>query len=365
MAVVDTPLTRAAAAMTDRGVQALLIGPGPDLVYLTGYHALPLERLTLLVARADGAHRLIVPRLEEPRAAAEVDDVPIVTWDETDDPYRTAAAALDGLPANPLLGVGDHLWATFLLGLQRARPDAEWVRASTVLRELRMRKTAEELEGLRRAGAAIDAVHARVPELLAPGRTEAEVAADIGAAMLAAGHDAVDFVIVGSGPNGASPHHECSDRRLERGDAVVVDIGGPVGGWFSDCTRTYVLGTPPDGFTEAYDALLAAQEAAVAAVRPGVTAHAVDAAARDALTAAGYGEQFIHRTGHGIGLEVHEEPYIVAGNDLVLEPGMTFSVEPGVYFPGRFGIRIEDIVAVTADGVERLNHAPRTAVVVP
>ena len=352
-------LDRATAALQAAGVDALLIGPGADLRYLTGYLALPLERMTLLVARADGEHTLIVPTLERARAEAHPlpEDLRVTDFGETDDPYAVAAAALKGIEQGTL-GAGDVLWSMFLLGLQRALPGAGWVRASTVTRELRMRKAPAEVDALRRVGQAIDRVHAGVAALLRPGRTEAEVGRDIAASILAEGHDTADFTIVASGPNGASPHHELSDRVIETGDAVVVDIGGSLGGYFSDSTRNYVLGHPPDGYAEAHAVLERAQAAAVAHARPGVTAESVDAAARQVLTDAGLGERFIHRTGHGIGLEVHEEPYIVAGNQQVLEPGMAFSVEPGVYLPGRFGQRIEDIVVVTGDGCERMNNRP-------
>lgn len=355
-------------ALDDAEVAALLVGPGADLRYLTGYLALPLERLTLLVARADGRHTLVVPTLERARAeAAGLDErVALVDVGETDDPFAVVSDAL-GAAGLGRLAVGDRLWASFLLGLQAALPHASWLRASTITRELRMRKRPDELEALRRAGAAIDRVHARVPGFLRPGRTEVEVGRDIADAILDEGHEHVAFVIVASGPNGASPHHETSDRVLEVGDPVVVDIGGVLDGYGSDCTRNYLLGPlrdAPAGYEEAHAALEAAQRAAVDAVRPGVTAEAVDAAARDVLTDAGYGQAFIHRTGHGIGLEEHEEPYIVAGNELVLEEGMTFSIEPGVYLPERFGQRIEDIVAVTGDGVERLNTGGRAVAVV-
>lgn len=353
--------------MAAAGVDALLVGPGADLRYLLGYHALPLERLTLLVVRADGAHALIVPQLERPRAeqSGAADLVDVHDFGETDDPFALVARLLDGVPPDATLGVGDRLWATFLLGLQAVRPEARWTRAGAVMRELRMRKSAAEVAVLRRAAQAIDRVHARVPGMLRPGRTEAEVGRDIADAIVDEGHQVVNFVIVGSGPNGASPHHEISDRVLAAGDAVVIDIGGTIDGYCSDCTRDYVVGSEaPMGYAQAHEALELAQAAACEAVRPGVTAEAVDAAARDLLTDAGYGEAFVHRTGHGIGLEEHEEPYIVAGNDLVLEPGMAFSIEPGVYLPGRFGMRIEDIVVVTEDGCERLNQLDRRAVTV-
>jgi Xaa-Pro aminopeptidase len=350
--------------MDAAGVDALLVGPGADLRYLTGYHALPLERLTLLVARRDGRHTLLTPALERARAeeAGLPPDVELVDIGETDDPFAVAARALDGLPGDARLGAGDRLWSTFLLGLQEALPAVRWLRASEVTRELRMRKSPAEIDALRRAGAAIDRVHEQVAALLRPGRTEAEAGRDIADLIIAEGHSEVNFVIVGSGPNGASPHHETGDRVLADGDAVVVDIGGTLDGYCSDCTRNYVIGGAPPGFVDAHDALEAAQRAACDAVRPGVTAREVDAAARQLLADTGYGEAFIHRTGHGIGLEEHEEPYIVEGNDLVLEAGMTFSIEPGIYLPGRFGLRIEDIVVVTHDGVERLNTIDRAAV---
>ncbi|MBW3601081.1 MAG: Xaa-Pro peptidase family protein [Actinobacteria bacterium] len=361
-----TTLARASEAMAAAGVDALLLGPGADLRHLTGYHALALERLTLLVARADGRHTLLVPRLERPRAEAAgvPEGVELRDFAETDDPYALAAAALTDLPPRPTLGAGDRLWSTFLLGLQESIPAASWLRASTVTRALRMRKTSHEVEALRRAARAIDRVHAGVPRLLRPGRSEREVGRDIADRILAEGHERVNFVIVASGPNGASPHHETGARRLRAGDGVVVDIGGTMDGYCSDCTRDYVVGRSPEGYADAHTALEAAQEAACAAVRPGATAASVDAAARDLLTDAGYGDLFVHRTGHGIGLEEHEEPYIVAGNDLALEPGMTFSVEPGVYLPARFGQRIEDIVVVTDAGGERLNTLDRAPVAV-
>jgi Xaa-Pro aminopeptidase len=230
-----------------------------------------------------------------------------------------------------------------------------------------MVKNAAEVEELAAAGAAIDRVHARMASILRVGRTEAEVGADIAAAILEEGHVGVDFTIVGSGPNGASPHHDVSARVVEAGDVVVVDIGGEtVTGYRSDCTRTYAVGEAPGAqVAEWYGVLQQAQAAATAAVRPGVPAEEIDAVARRVITDAGYGEYFIHRTGHGIGLDTHEAPYIVEGNDLPLVAGMAFSVEPGIYLPGRCGARIEDIVVCTSDGVRSLNGGPRELVVLP
>ena len=358
-------LTRAAAAASASGLDGLLITPGADLRYLTGYHAMPLERLTCLVLPARGAAALVVPRLELARAqespAGQL-GIEIIGWDETDDPYELCAGLLrDGIGGEPVaVGVADRMWAAAVLRLRDAMPSAEQRAAGAVLRELRMRKTPDEIGQLRLAGAAIDRVHEQVPGWLRAGRTEAEVGADIAAAIVAEGHTEVNFVIVGSGPNGASPHHDTGNRAIERGDAVVVDIGGTTAaGYCSDETRTYVVGSAPDGFADYYEVLRQAQQAACEAVRPGVTCASIDAVARDIISAAGYGEFFIHRTGHGIGMEEHEEPYIVAGNDELLEPGMAFSIEPGIYLPGRHGARIEDIVVCTESGHDNLNQVSR------
>jgi Xaa-Pro aminopeptidase len=351
-------------AVRAAGLDAVLLSPGPDLRYVTGYDAKQLERLTCLAVRAHGDPALFVPRLELSAAQASPAGsmgLDIVDWEETADPFRLVADRLGDVSA---VGLSDRMWALFVLRFRDTLPAARLSLASTALRPLRIRKTPAEVAALREAGEAIDRVHARVPGWLRPGLTEREVGSRITEAILAEQHAAVDFVIVGSGPNAASPHHEVSDRVLQRGDAVVVDIGGTMpSGYCSDCTRTYALGEPPAEFTAYYKVLYDAQEAACAAVRPGVTAESIDAAAREPITAAGYGPAFFHRTGHGIGLEGHEDPYIVAGNSKVLEPGMAFSVEPGIY-PGPHGARIEDIVVCTADGYERLNNAPRELVIV-
>jgi len=341
----------------DADLGAVVLGPGPDLRYLTGWDVHESERPTLLVVPGRGTPVLVVPALEAPRARADAElaGVDLRSYGETDDPLAAAVAAV---PARGAVAVGDRLWSTTTLDLQAHLPGRVTERASRVTAPLRAVKDEEELVALREVAAAIDAVHRRVPGLLRPGRTEAEVAADL-AALIREDHDEVAFVIVAAGPNAASPHHHPGARPLALGDAVVVDIGGPLRGYHSDMTRTYHLGPPPPGTVEAYAVLEAARDAGVAAVRPGVTAEEVDAAARAVMTAAGLGDAFLHRTGHGIGLEVHEPPWIVAGEGTVLAPGMTFSVEPGYYLAGRTGARIEDIVAVTADGVEVLNREPR------
>ncbi|WP_406130325.1 M24 family metallopeptidase [Streptomyces sp. NBC_00989] len=360
-------LHRAREATARAGLDALLISPGADLRYLTGYDAKPLERLTCLVLPADGEPFLLVPALEELAAkASPAGDlgIEITGWGETDDPYALVAGRLPAGTAR--VGVDNRMWAEKTLAFRTQLPDARQELAGEVLNGLRMRKTPQEAAALRRAGAAIDRVHARMGEWLRAGRTEREVGRDIADAIVAEGHVRVDFVIVGSGPNSASPHHELSDRTIRPGDPVVVDIGGTtLDGYCSDSTRVYAVGEPPADFRRLHDVLLSAQRAQTDAVRPGITAGQLDAVGRDLITDAGYGPHFIHRTGHGIGLESHEEPYIVTGNPLPLAPGMAFSVEPGIYLPGRHGARIEDIVICTEEGGERLNRTSRDLVVLP
>jgi len=360
----------AAASAASAGLAGLVITPGYDLRYLVGSRAQTFERLTALVLPADGSTpTVVVPRLElaalRESAVSEI-GATVVDWVDGENPYELVARALRGTQVAPVtVAVTDSMTALHLLplaGVLGAVP----VLATDVLRTLRMVKDAAEIDALRKAGAAIDRVHARVPEFLVPGRTEADVAADIAEAIVAEGHSEVAFIIVGSGPNGADPHHECSDRRLQVGDVVVVDIGGPYEpGYNSDSTRTYSIGEPDAEIARRYAVLQRAQAEAVRAVRPGVTAGSIDAVARDVLAAEGLAEVFVHRTGHGIGLSVHEEPYIVSGNEITLTPGMAFSVEPGIYFPGHWGARIEDIVIVTEDGAESVNRRPHDLVVVP
>jgi Xaa-Pro aminopeptidase len=360
---VDARLSGVARLAAEVGVDAVLVTPGPDMRYLTGYDAVPLERLTCLIVTDGGGAHLVVPRLELLAAeASPAGHLPMHPWTETDDPYDLVASLL---PDASVVALDNHMWAEKVLRLRRAMPDSVQTLAGDLLDRMRIVKTPDERDALARAGEAIDRVHAQVASLLRPGRTEREVAANIADLIIAEGHVRVDFVIVASGPNGASPHHEVSDRVLERGDAVVVDIGGTMpDGYRSDCTRTYALGDPGTDFLSRYAVLQRAQEAAVSAVRPGLTCAAVDSTARDLLAAEGLGDLFLHRTGHGIGLETHEAPYIVQGNDLPLEVGMAFSVEPGFYLEGRFGARIEDIVIVDHDGARVLNRQTRDLVIV-
>jgi Xaa-Pro aminopeptidase len=348
-------IERARSLMADRGIDALMLSVGADLPYFTGYEAMPLERLTMFVLAADAEPVLVVPRLEAPRVDTQ-GDFAIRAWDETDDPVRITADLAHGAAR---VALGDTTWSTFLLGLQAAMAGCEFVDASTLTRELRMRKERAEIDLLRAAAEATDRVVASLESVRFAGRSEREVATDVRAMTVEEGHEESTFHIVASGPNAASPHHEPGDRVIERGDTVVIDFGGRLHGYCSDTTRTFSVGEPSAEVVEAYEVLEAAQAAARAEVRPGVAPEAVDAAAREIIDAAGYGDRFLHRTGHGIGLEAHEHPYIVEGNAEPLEEGMTFSIEPGIYTAGAWGMRLEDIVVCGAGGVVELNRSER------
>jgi Xaa-Pro aminopeptidase len=350
--------TRAAARCREAGVAALLLAPGSDLTYLSGYRIFSSERLTCLVLSNEGTATLVVPELEAPRAAIAAPDLARATWGETADPYALVASLVTQPGA---LAIADQMWASFALRLQAALPGRTFRVASEITRDLRMRKDRAELDALRAVSAAADRAYLRALDLDFAGRTEKEIGADLAALLRDEGHDEVMFTIVGSGENGASPHHSTGGRRIARGDTVVLDFGGTRAGYGSDITRTvHVGGHPDDEVVRVHDAVLRAQQAGYDAARTGAAAGSVDAAARMVIAEAGYGEFFIHRLGHGIGLDGHEHPYLVSGNDERLEPGMAFSIEPGVYLPGRFGVRIEDVAIVGDDGIaEPLNRVDR------
>ncbi len=354
---------RVRAQMAALDVDALLLSVGADLPYLAGYRAMPLERLTMLVLPAEGDATLLVPGLE----AARVEERPSVfgleTWGETDDPIVRVDELLGGARR---AAIGDQTWAQFVVALLRQRSSLELVRGSEVTGPIRMRKDAAEVEALAAAAAAADAVQEQLRDGTIPleGRREAEVAADIARGLLDAGHDVVNFTIVASGPNAASPHHEAGDRVIRSGENVLFDIGGTREDYCSDITRCVHVGEPPAAFAELYDVLHAAQAAGVAAATAGTPAQDVDRACRRVIDDAGYGEYFIHRTGHGIGIDAHEDPYIVEGNELPLEVGHAFSVEPGIYVPDTWGARLEDIVVVTEDGPRALNQVDHGLAVV-
>ena len=366
-------LLQAQSALRANGASALLVGVGPELEWLTGYAAHGGERLNLLVIPAKGDIAYVSPRLEAPAAMAAPGladgRVALAVWEETEDPFLLVPGLVP--PSEPLrLLVSDGLRAQFVLGLQAVLPGASWGLASSALAPLRRVKDAEEIELLRAAAQAADRAIERIVTGPLVGRTEAEVARDVRDALVAEGHDTAEFWIVASGPHTASPHHEPGDRLIVAGEPLLLDIGGRRAGYHSDITRTvWVAGGddpgPDDTFRRIYELTATAQAAAREAVRPGVRFAALDAAARTVIAAGGYGDRFIHRLGHGIGLEVHEEPYAVQGNHETAVPGNTFSCEPGIYLEGRYGVRIEDAVVCTADGGESLNKVSRELRIVP
>jgi Xaa-Pro aminopeptidase len=349
-------------------VEVALLSVGPELPYLTGYEAMPLERLTMLVLPADGDATLVVPRLEAPRVVERPEVFDLVAWDETTDPVALVASMVG---AASRVAVGDRTWARFLVELLGHLPSTSFTRSNDVVGPVRAVKDDAEIAALRAAGAAADRVAAQLQagDIPLVGRTEAEVSADIGRRLVDEGHHKVNFAIVAAGANAASPHHEPGDAVIEAGQAVLCDFGGtmqgPGGvGYCSDTTRVVAVGSAPDDLVEAYAALHDAQQAAVAGAVVGASCESLDRIARRRLTDAGWGEWFIHRTGHGIGIEEHEDPYIVEGNAEVLRPGHAFSVEPGVYLPGRWGVRLEDIVIATEDGPVACNAADHSLVFV-
>jgi Xaa-Pro aminopeptidase len=375
MSALADRFERARDALGANGATALLLGLGADLRYLTGYTAHALERLTLLVLRTDGPAVLVAPRLEAMAAAespaATQGLFEIEAWDETEDPYALVAAQLGDAGAATRVLVDPALPARHLLALQRGLPGRSFALSTEVMRALRIVKAEDEIALLRRAAHAADRVVARIAAGPLLGRAEAELSREVRDLLVAEGHEDASFAIVASGPNGASPHHGAGERRIEAGDPIVLDIGGTIDGYGSDITRMLWV-TGPDGgvapspeFLEVFDLVRRAQAAATAAVAPGARAGDLDEVARMVIRDGGFGDAFIHRLGHGIGLEAHEDPYLVAGSDEVIEAGHAFSIEPGIYLEGRFGVRLEDIVVCGPDGPDVLNEAPRELLVVP
>lgn len=350
--------------MVERKVDILLLSVGADLPYFCGYEAMPLERLTMLVVPRDGDAKLIVPKLEAPRVVELPEVFELLTWQDGDDPIALVADYLPGRSARQIrVAIGDQTWTGFAVDLLTIRSNLAFSRASELTSPIRMVKDALEVEALRSAAVAVDRILQEVQLGQVPliGRTEVDVAAQIGRRILDEGHHRVNFVIVASGPNAASPHHEPENRVISAGESVLFDIGGTMAGpdgvgYCSDITRCVHLGPPSEEFAEMYEVLLSAQTAAVAAATVGTPCAEVDAAARRVIDAAGYGELFVHRTGHGIGVEAHEHPNLVAGNELPLAVGHAFSVEPGIYLPDRWGARLEDIVVATGEGPDSLNR---------
>jgi Xaa-Pro aminopeptidase len=353
----EARLDRVQSELAQHDLDYLLIGPSTDMVYLIAFPVRQSERMTILVIPREGTPRLVMPGFELPRVRSLPALFEPAPWEDGDDPSLLLASLLEADGAGPTVGVAGQLFSHFLFRLQAAAPRAQWRPGDVLMERVRMRKSPVEVEALRAAGHAADAVFEELLTLPVAGMTERDVLTEIHRLLLEKGHDTIGGGIAAFGANGASPHHGVSDRRAASGDAVVVDFGGVRRDYRSDLTRTFHLGPPSDEFRRVYETVNEANELAFQRVRPGVTAEALDAAAREHITAAGYGDAFLHRLGHGIGLDGHEAPYLVRGDTTVIEEGMTFSIEPGIYLQGRFGVRIEDIVVATFDGAERLNRS--------
>ncbi len=358
-AVAAGRLERTTMVMAEHELDLLIIAPSADQFYLLGRRMPLTERLSALAIPVEGPPTMIVPKLQRPLLDGLPIDAKVIDWDETQDPIALVAELARRHGARSL-AVNDHLWSGFLLRLQQAVPDAQYRDGAEVLSRLRRVKDDSEIAGLREATRRFDALWGEfcTTDTLI-GRTEFDIQTRLRELMTAHGMEEIGWCDVGSGPNGASPLHHWSHRVVEPGDPVVIDFAASLDGYWADTCRTPVAGEPDPAFVEIYDIDRAAHEAAQAAIRPGVSCQEIDRAARRVIADAGYGSYFIHRVGHGIGIDAHEHPYIVEGNETPLEPGMTFSNEPGIYIPGRWGVRIENITAVTQDGCEVFSTAPK------
>lgn len=371
--VYSKRLEQARSHMHAHGLDFLLVGPGADLLYLLGAQSRQTERLTLFILTPDGPAHILLPGFEAATLPPLPGDVQVTTWGESDNPARMAARIMSSSSGSQpgglhsTCGVSDTLWSVFLLRLQAELPLAAFTTAGPVLALMRQLKDEREIELLAASSAVTDEVFTAICDRPFVGRSELEVAREITSMLEARGLSVPGLPIVASGPNSASPHHHTGERVIQSGDMLVLDFGGTLHGYYSDITRTVFVGEAPQEDSErlrVYNLVARAQDAAVQTGRPGMTCEQLDSVARDILAEGGYGAFFTHRLGHGIGLDGHEPPYLVQGNGTLLRPGMAFTIEPGLYLPGDFGIRIEDTVILTSDGIRRLNNVSRDVVIV-
>ena len=350
---------RLQAAIQKAGIGLLAVGPGEHMTYLLGFHTHPDERpsLFLLTPEREG---FLMPALNAEDSRQHT-DMPFEVWADDTGPDAALERLSQQLDFSQVrrVALDETMRTDFSLLLLKRLNDAATSLADEVLSPLRMRKEPAEIDLIQMNADIGDAAMRAAYAAVRPGVSEQQVAHAVHGAFDDAEVDQVNFAIIGSGPNGAFPHHATGKRVLQEGDAVVIDIGARKDHYNSDITRMVHVGEPSADYLEVHEIVEVAVAAALAVVRPGVRARDIDGAARGVIAAAGYGEFFVHRTGHGLGLTVHEPPYITASNDFVLEEGMVFSIEPGIYLPGRFGVRLEEIVTVTDRGVQVFSRLPR------
>jgi Xaa-Pro aminopeptidase len=337
------------------GADALWVHPSVGFTYLTGLRPLALERPTALVILAGGGLRVLAPQMLAPELE-RIEGADLSRWSDGEGPHAAIARVLDGA-ARCLVDPG--LPAGTMFALRAARPGLEIELDPGILAGLRRRKEHDELELLRAAGREADDAIAWLAGLELPGRTERALALELQVRFLSRGVDPYSGYVVATGANAALPHHETGDTPIAAGAPLLTDFGCTVSGYYSDITRVFLPDAPETELAEAWAVVCAAHDAVIAGLEPGLPCSEADRLARTVIDAAGYGERFVHRTGHGVGLEVHEEPYLRAGSHDLLEAGNVFSVEPGIYVPGRFGLRYENLVHLGADGPELLNASPR------
>jgi len=359
--VYRSRLERCQKLMSETKIDVLFLAPSPNMYYLSGFLEEPSERLLSLIIPQSGDPLFIVPELYEQQVRAFSWVEELVSWKDSQDPNAILSTTMKQVVTRrPTIAVDSRMWSRFLLMLLAVAPDARYLDAGLVMNPLRIKKTPEEIALMTRSAEIADTAFTETIRECREGMTEHQVAAKLVNELRELGADSVGFdPVVGSGPNAALPHYRAGDRKLQRGDLVVLDYGCLYRGYNSDITRTIAVGSCDDERKKAYSLVRSAQEKAYQAALWGVEAQSVDRVARDIIENAGYGQFFVHRTGHGIGLEIHEEPYIVAGNSLKLAEGMTFSIEPGIYLPGQYGVRVEDVVVMEAQRARRLNKCDR------
>lgn len=351
---IKNNLERAREQMKAEGIECLVLAPSTDLQYMTGFNGISLERPIFLMLTEKEA-LFLAPEFDLHGLSEELKEtLHCIGWREDEDPYQKAKeyAGNDKIRA----AAGNRMSAEMFFHLQKTFPCWEWGLGDQIMRPLRRKKTEYEYQCLKKAQTLSGRAFEKLLKEGLSGKTEKDAAVRLAELLKAEGLEVSGYPLVAAGENSAVVHHGAGDTLMKRGDVVVIDFGGCYEGYYSDITRTVVIGEEPEGFKELYTIVRQANEAAYEAARPGITAEELDRTAREVIEKSGYGMYFTHRLGHGIGRDIHEPPYIVEGNQERLEKGNTFSDEPGIYIPGRFGIRLEDVLFLKEDRAECLTE---------